>query len=140
MKKTTVSKEKKPESYVEAIGRRKTARARVRIYPNLKKLEIEVNGKVFTKYFPLKKEHQVVSAPFNATDQGLKTTVKVQGGGLSAQAEAVRLGIARALVFIKPESRSKLKALGFLRRDPRMVERKKYGSRKARRPQQWRKR
>ncbi len=137
--KKTTSKEK----YTEAIGRRKTATARVRLTPkkSAKEIEVIVNGKEITKYFPVKKNQDTVHAPFKA----LALTeyvghVIVSGGGMNAQAEAIRLGFARALVAIDPSWRSALKTLGFLKRDPRMVERKKFGSRKARRPQQWRKR
>lgn len=137
-KKTTVVKK---EKYFEAVGRRKTAVARVRIFGTSGTHGIVVNEKHLDKYFPLKKQQSIAEAPFAALSvKPYHTTVKVHGGGLSAQAEAVRLGVARALIILDPASRPKLKALGFLRRDPRMVERKKFGSRKARRPQQWRKR
>jgi small subunit ribosomal protein S9 len=143
-KKTVKSKKtEKKERYFEAVGRRKTAVARVRIFPESKgsKNDILVNEKDFEKYFPTKKEQKVVTAPFDKlTLTGIKTTVKVGGGGLKAQAEAVRLGASRALISFDPELRPRLKAFGYLTRDPRMVERKKPGLRKARRPQQWRKR
>ncbi|MCL5114844.1 MAG: 30S ribosomal protein S9 [Patescibacteria group bacterium] len=136
---------KTKEKYIEAIGRRKTAVARVRI-PAKKsqketEVEITVNEKAIEKYFPLKKNQETAKAPFKAlTLKGYTGEVKVVGGGVNAQAEAIRLGFARALLTMNPDWRSTLKALGFLKRDPRMVERKKYGLRKARRPQQWRKR
>ena len=138
--KTAKLAEAQKERYFEAVGRRKTAVARVRIYPTIKKNEIEINNRPLNRYFPLRKEHSIVNAPFDVLGSHLRATVVVKGGGLNAQAEAVRLAIARALTMIEPELRPRLKILGFLRRDPRMVERKKYGSRKARRPQQWRKR
>ena len=153
MKKTTGVKTKKPlvtreaapkavaEKYVEAVGRRKTAIARVRVFKDSKDHLFIVNNRPLANYFPLLKYQAVIRAPFNSlTLKDMKTSVKVHGGGLSAQAEAIRLGLARALILLNPEWRSRLKALSFLRRDPRMVERKKFGSRKARRPQQWRKR
>lgn len=128
--------------YLEAVGRRKTAVARVRLYPRETgpKADILVNGKAYTHYFPLRKYQEKVVAAFKAVNEQFKTSVKVEGSGLNAQSEAVRLGIARALVVSNPSLRSKLKPLGFLTRDPRMVERKHPGLRKARRAQQWRKR
>lgn len=135
----------KKERYFESVGRRKTAIARVRLFSHkpegAKAGHVSVNGKLFTDYFHLKKEHAIVMSPFEAvTAKEFYVTAKVSGGGLNAQAEAIRLGISRALTAMKPTDRPRLKALGFLKRDPRMVERKKFGSRKARRPQQWRKR
>ena len=134
----------KKERYVEAVGRRKTAIARVRWYtakPDHANEGIQVNGKSFAEYFPLAKQRAVASAPETTLSLSkYYVTVQVEGGGLHAQAEAVRLGTARALVSVNAIWRTKLKALGYLTRDPRMVERKKFGSRKARRPQQWRKR
>lgn len=134
---------KTKEKYIEAIGRRKTAIARVRVYasePKKGSYSIEINGISFEKYFPSAKHRIMVCAPFASIESSYTTTVLAKGGGVGAQAEAVRLGIARALIETLPEFRTKFKSLGYLRRDPRMVERKKFGSRKARRPQQWRKR
>lgn len=130
------------ERYTEAVGRRKTAVARVRLFPGKEKgLQVTVNDREFGRYFPLRKLQEVVKAPFGAVaSESARVEAKVRGGGIGAQAEAIRLGITRALVAIDPGYRSRLKALGFLKRDPRMVERKKPGLRKARRPQQWRKR
>ncbi len=129
--------------YTEAVGRRKTAVARVRLFSSREKKDegISVNEKTLEAYFPLEKQRKLVRAPFQilSLDEP-SVSVKVCGGGTEAQAEAVRLGIARALVSIDLSYRPRLKALGFLKRDPRMVERKKPGLRKARRPQQWRKR
>lgn len=131
---------KKMERYLEAVGRRKTSVARVRLAAG-KGLAIAVNDKDFKKYFPLKKFQGMVAAPLAAASvKDAMITAKVEGGGVHAQAEAVRLGIARALVAQDAANRPRLKTLGFLKRDPRMVERKKPGLRKARRPQQWRKR
>ncbi len=133
------------EKYIEAIGRRKTAVARVRLFSGRKASsktpELMVNEKPFSDYFPLAKLQKTVLAPFDELSlKEYHATVFVGGSGLNAQAEAIRLGLARALTALNPIWRSKLKSLGFLKRDPRKVERKKYGSRKARRPQQWRKR
>ncbi len=131
--------------YTEAVGRRKTAVARVRVFSSKnakgEKIEVTVNEKDLDKYFPLKKNQNTVKSPFKTLSLNeYSGAAKVEGGGVSAQAEAIRLGFARALVAINPLWRPSLKSLGYLKRDPRMVERKKYGLRKARRPQQWRKR
>lgn len=142
-KRAKAEKSERKERYFEAVGRRKTAVARVRIYPHGRgdKNDVSVNDRAFEKYFPTKKEQLTAIAPFDKlTMPGIGTTVKVKGGGKSAQAEAVRLGISRALVLFDPSLRPRLKAFGYLTRDPREVERKKPGLRKARRPQQWRKR
>ncbi|MDP3975083.1 MAG: 30S ribosomal protein S9 [Candidatus Jorgensenbacteria bacterium] len=129
------------ERYVEAVGRRKTAVARARVTERGKGITVTVNGRTLQNYFPLRKFQAVVIAAFSAVSMKDATvTVKTMGGGTRAQAEAIRLAIARALVRKNVTSRPRLKTLGFLKRDPRMVERKKPGLRKARRPQQWRKR
>ena len=149
--KTKVHKTTKPvvphkkERYFESIGRRKTAIARVRLFTHrpaeYKEGQATVNGRSLEKYFSLPKHRHTALAPFEATSvKDHYLTAQVRGGGLGAQAEAIRLGLARTIVSLSAENRPKLKALGFLKRDPRMVERKKFGSRKARRPQQWRKR
>jgi small subunit ribosomal protein S9 len=135
---------KTTQKYVEAVGRRKTSVARVRLYPNAKEKkggwDVVVNERPLQKFFAIEKLQRVVVGPFDATGENISVTALVKGGGASSQAEAIRLGIARALIAITPAYRSKLKGLDYLKRDPRMVERKKFGSRKARRPQQWRKR
>ncbi len=137
--------EKEKEKYIEAIGRRKTAVARVRLFSGRKATsktpELIVNDLPFSEYFPTAKLQKTVLAPFGELSlKEYHATVLVGGSGLSSQAEAIRLGLSRALVALNPTWRSKLKSLGFMKRDPRKVERKKYGLRKARRPQQWRKR
>ncbi len=129
--------------YIEAIGRRKTSVARVRVYkePKGSARSIEINEKSFVNYFPQKKHQHIVNSPLEAAAvKHFQATVHVSGSGINAQAEAVRLGIARALVAMDGENRKALKAFGYLTRDARKVERKKPGLRKARRPQQWRKR
>ncbi len=133
------------EKYIEAVGRRKTAVARIRLFSGRKAAsktpELMVNGKSFSEYFPTAKNQKAVLSPFEELSlKEYHATAKVGGSGLSAQSEAIRLGLSRALVSLNPIWRSKLKSLGFMKRDPRKVERKKYGLRKARRPQQWRKR
>ncbi len=130
----------KKERYFEAIGRRKTAVARVRLYT--KKTGIEVNNKDFHNYFPtlrLQKEAINPLEKMKVSDK-LGAVIKVKGGGLNAQSEAIRLGIGRALVKFNPDFKKRLRRLGYLTRDPRMVERKKYGLKKARRAPQWHKR
>ncbi|MFA6407152.1 MAG: 30S ribosomal protein S9 [Candidatus Paceibacterota bacterium] len=127
--------------YFEAVGRRKTSIARVRIHAGKPGTNVEVNDKKFAVYFPLEKHRRTVVSPFEGLSlKEYDVTAKVSGGGVSSQAEAVRLGVSRALILMNPIWRSRLKVLGFMKRDPRMVERKKPGLRKARRPQQWRKR
>ncbi|MCL4498841.1 MAG: 30S ribosomal protein S9 [Chloroflexi bacterium] len=148
---TKETKTKKPmkaggkDKYVEAVGRRKTAVARVRLWSGRPKTskepEVIVNEISYLKYFPLSKHQAIAKAPFEALSlKEYSATAQVSGGGVNAQAEAIRLGLARTLVALNPLWRVKLKSLGYLKRDPRMVERKKPGLRKARRPQQWRKR
>ncbi|MCA9353981.1 MAG: 30S ribosomal protein S9 [Candidatus Kaiserbacteria bacterium] len=128
--------------YVEGIGRRKTATARVRLTP-ASKTEIIVNDKPVAEYFQNLSHQKDIQSVLDTKDAGIQDytiTAKVLGGGISAQAEAIRLGIARALVKEKADRRSALKAEGFLMRDPRSVERKKFGLRKARKRPAWSKR
>jgi small subunit ribosomal protein S9 len=129
-------------TYVEGIGRRKTATARVRLTP-ASATEITVNGKPVNEYFG-NLSHQVdIMSVLKTADAGIEDytiSAKVEGGGISSQAESIRLGIARALVKEKADRRSPLKASGFLKRDPRSVERKKFGLRKARKRAAWSKR
>ena len=130
------------ERYIEGIGRRKSATARVRITP-AKETKIVVNEKPLAEYFSLEAHQKDVLSVLDVEDAGIgnyEVSAKASGGGLSSQAEAVRLGIARALVKEKEERRTVLKPLGFLKRDPRSVERKKFGLLKARRRPQWSKR
>lgn len=132
----------KAATYVEGLGRRKTATARVRLTP-AKETTITVNGKPLTEYFVRPSQQQDVQSVLATSEAGIEhytITVLVTGGGIAAQAEAVRLGIARALVKEKADRRTPLKRAGFLKRDPRSVERKKFGLRKARKRPQWSKR
>lgn len=128
------------KNYTQTVGRRKSAAARVRIMPG--KGSITVNGKEYTEYFPIALWSDKVMAPLKVTGQEKRfdITVKVAGGGTLGQAEAVRHGIARALVETDEGLKPVLKAEGFLTRDARVKERKKFGRRKARRGRQWRKR
>lgn len=125
---------------INTIGRRKTSVAR--IYMNAGKGEITVNEKPLNEYFPAEVLQIIVKQPLAVVDEVASYDVKVNvtGGGMKGQAEAVRLAIARALVELNEENRSPLKAEGFLTRDSRAVERKKYGRRKARRRFQFSKR
>jgi len=125
---------------VNALGRRKTSVARVYVKPG--KGKIEVNKRTIDSYFPSEIMRIIIQQPLNTVDAAKKFDIKVNvdGGGVRGQAEAIRLGIARALCEIDDENRVPLKKEGFLTRDPRMVERKKYGRRKARRRFQFSKR
>jgi len=128
--------------YIEGIGRRKTSTARVRLTPASKTV-ITVNGKAVNDYFGNLSHQKDILSVLDTPDAGIETysiTAKVLGGGISSQAESIRLGIARALVKEKADRRSPLKLLGFLKRDPRSVERKKPGLRKARKRPAWSKR
>lgn len=132
----------KQTTYIEGIGRRKSATARVRLMP-ASKTEVMINGKPLTEYFRHIALQRDVLSVLETADAGIEDyliTAKVTGGGISSQAEAIRLGIARALVKEKADRRSPLKLLGFLKRDPRSVERKKFGLRKARKRPAWSKR
>jgi small subunit ribosomal protein S9 len=122
------------------LGRRKTAVARINMVPG--KGNISVNGREFTEYFPSEILQIIVNQPFALTDQlgAFDLKVNVDGGGVKGQAEAIRLAISRALSGLNLENRPALKKEGFLTRDPRMVERKKPGRRKARRKFQFSKR
>ncbi|MBL7914251.1 MAG: 30S ribosomal protein S9 [Bacteroidetes bacterium ADurb.Bin397] len=122
------------------IGRRKTAIARVYIQPG--NGNVEVNKKDYKVYFPTLPLQYIVNQAFEITNNKEKYDVKVnvEGGGITGQAEAIRLGITRALVQINGENKPALKAQGLLTRDPRMVERKKPGQKKARKRFQFSKR
>ncbi len=130
----------KPIRYFEGVGRRKTAVARVRITKGTGNFLI--NSEVSGEYFNTGFSSAVASSPLDklALSEKFDVSAKVSGGGMNAQAEAVRLGLARALVMFDSGLKNKLRAFGFLTRDPRMVERKKYGLKKARRAPQWQKR
>lgn len=127
--------------YVYATGRRKEATARVRIYQKGKG-KIAVNGKDFKEYFTTTELQYFIRQALVLTGKtdAFDITIKVSGGGVRGQAEAIRHGIARALESNDQELRIPLKQAGFLKRDPRMKERKKPGLKKARRAPQWQKR
>ncbi|MCM8763143.1 MAG: 30S ribosomal protein S9 [Candidatus Omnitrophica bacterium] len=124
----------------QATGRRKEAVARVRLVPG--KGEFMVNKRPLDKYFTKETERLVVMQPLQLTNtlDKFKVIANIRGGGFSGQAGALRLGIARALMAADPSLRDILKQNGFLTRDPRMKERKKYGQKGARKRFQWTKR
>ena len=130
---------KKP--YLYGTGRRKSSVARVHLFPNGTG-SITINGRDIEEYFGLDTLKMVVRQPLDATGNTGKMDIvaTVSGGGVSGQAGAIRHGISRALVTLNPEYRASLKAAGFMTRDPRMKERKKYGLKAARRAPQFSKR
>ena len=125
---------------INSIGRRKAAIARV--YMSEGKGQITINNRDFKEYFPDKLLHYVVEQPLNLLEVRDNYDIKVNlvGGGMTGQAEALRLGISRALIKINPEYKPALRAEGFVTRDPRVVERKKPGQPKARKKFQFSKR
>jgi small subunit ribosomal protein S9 len=137
--KKTVKDQK--EKYFEGIGRRKTAIARVRLISQKEK-GFSVNGKTLADYFPMTELQKIAQSPLDLMDclEQFKVSVRVSGGGMTSQAGAIRHGAARALVLFNADSRKKLKGAGYLKRDPRMRERKKFGLKRARRAPQWAKR
>ena len=126
--------------YFYGTGRRKSSIARVRLYPGSGK--ITINGRDIDDYFGLDTLKMVVRQPLATTDMLGKVDLvcTVEGGGVTGQAGAIRHGVSRALLGVNPEFRAALKAAGFLTRDPRMKERKKYGLKAARRAPQFSKR
>lgn len=127
--------------YFEAVGRRKTAVARVRLFPD-KETSYEINGRTLESYFAVP-EHRATAAGSMVEGkpaEKFSVSVRVSGGGASSQAEAVRHGIARALTVYDAELRGRLKKAGYLKRDSRAKERRKFGLKKARKAPQWSKR
>jgi small subunit ribosomal protein S9 len=125
---------------VQTVGRRKEAVVRVRLTPGTGKFTLD--GRSLEEYFPNKVHQQLIKAPLVLVDR-LDTVdifAHLDGGGPSGQAGALRLAIARALIIVQPEDRPPLKKAGFLTRDPRAIERKKYGLKKARKAPQYSKR
>lgn len=129
------------ERYISAIGRRKTSVARVRITESSKSSFL-VNHKDLATYFPTKELQMIVTEAVEKSKVAAKFHIegRLYGGGIHSQAEAFRHGISRALVSYDLELRKRLKKLGFLKRDPRMKERRKFGLKKARKAPQWSKR
>ena len=141
--------DKKPAlgKYYEAIGRRKTAGARVRLFTASggakgKEIDILVNEKPYGEYFHTAVLKKISEDALTAVAllHAYRVTAKIKGGGIHAQAEALRHGISRALLKIDPDFRKVLKSRGYLKRDPRMKERRKFGLKKARKAPQWAKR
>jgi len=130
-----------PVKYYEAVGRRKRAIARVRLFTRGKK-DFVVNKKPYTKYFPTAELQHIADEALKKMKvvDKFSVSVLVRGGGMAGQAVAVRHGTARALVEFNLDFRKRLKRAGFLRRDPRKKERKKFGLKKARKAPQWSKR
>ncbi|MGV9710582.1 30S ribosomal protein S9 [Gordonia sp. NPDC003424] len=125
---------------IQTVGRRKEAVVRVRLVPGSG--QFHLNGRSIEDYFPNKVHQQLIKAPLVTVErtESFDIYAKLVGGGPSGQAGALRLGIARALIEVTPEDRPALKKAGFLTRDPRAVERKKYGLKKARKASQYSKR
>ncbi|HSR32291.1 MAG TPA: 30S ribosomal protein S9 [Anaerolineae bacterium] len=126
--------------YYEAVGRRKRATARVRLYPG--EGEVVINGRSLRDYFARPQDWRDATAPLELTDSQnqFNVSVLVSGGGSTGQAQAVRHGVARALLVAVPDSKSLLRRAGFLTRDPREKERKKPGLKRARKAPQYTKR
>jgi len=140
-KKETKKKIVKPVQYLESVGKRKTAVARVRIFTKGKN-EILVNEKAYQDYFFTPELQQIATDSLRKMKclDKFRISVKTKGGGIYAQAEAVRHGISRGLVMFNPDFRKRLRRVGYLTRDPRARERKKFGLKRARRAPQWQKR
>ncbi len=132
---------KSDSTYFEAVGRRKTSIARVRMTP-ASKITVTVNDVDYTDYFKTKElqDTAIESLTKILPEKAFSITVKANGGGINGQAESVRLGIARALELFDKELRAPLKKEGFLTRDGRAKERRKFGLKKARKAPQWSKR
>src|SRR3989344_3663840 len=143
METKTIKKEetKTSDRYIETVGRRKTSVARVRITPSSKN-HILVNDRELEIYFPVLEMQTLVKQPLSDEEvkDKFKITAHIKGGGIHSQSEALRHGIARALVDHKAELRKTLKRAGYLKRDPRAKERRKFGLKKARKAPKWSKR
>jgi small subunit ribosomal protein S9 len=126
--------------YYEAVGRRKRAIARVRLYPG--DGEVVINGKPLTEYFGRPQDRQNVVAPalLTGNDKRFNLSILVNGGGITGQAQAIRHGVSRALLVADPGVKQMLRRAGFLTRDPREKERKKPGLKRARKAPQYTKR
>ena len=128
------------ERPIQTVGRRKEAVVRVRMVPGTGKFDL--NGRSLEEYFPNKVHQQLIKAPLVTVDRvdAFDVFAHLDGGGVSGQAGALRLAIARALIIVSIDDRPALKKAGFLTRDPRAIERKKYGLKKARKAPQYSKR
>ena len=129
-----------PQPLVQTTGRRKEAVARARLRPGTG--QVTINGRPFDVYFPTAAQRMVVAEPLRIAEVGETYDVdaSIQGGGISGQAGALRMAIARSIAEIDPEKRAALKKAGLLTRDPRKKESKKYGLKKARKAPQYSKR
>ncbi|MBI2627939.1 MAG: 30S ribosomal protein S9 [Candidatus Niyogibacteria bacterium] len=136
----TVDNGKKDQNYIEGVGRRKTSVARVRIIEGGK--NFIVNGKDYAAYFPTLEMKRIVDGAFDKVGvlNRFGAEAHIYGGGIHSQAEALRHGLARALVKYNADFRKRLKKSSYLKRDPRMKERRKFGLKKARKSPQWKKR
>lgn len=140
-----MAEKKDKTKYTEAIGRRKTSTARVRVH-EAGKAAFVVNGMDAKEYFKTEETRRLIQGPIvngaALTAPGVKWHIeaKIQGGGVHSQAEALRHGLSRAFVKLNLENRAKLKTLGYLKRDSRAKERRKFGLKKARKAPQWSKR
>lgn len=136
-----MSETKTEKKYIETVGRRKTSVARVRLTPGAK-ASLTINDKPVADYFKVAEQQAIVNAAVSdlkLTDKFV-ITAKVTGGGVNSQAEAIRHAIARALIVHDQTLRKDLKKAGYLKRDPRAKERRKFGLKKARKAPQWSKR
>ncbi len=129
----------KTDKYTEGIGRRKTSVARVRITPASKN-SYKINEKDLAAYFVTLEMQKMIEEALELAGTHFEVSVQVKGGGIHSQAEAVRHGIARAIALSDNSLRDKVKQAGFLKRDPRAKERRKFGLKKARKAPQWSKR
>jgi len=148
-KKPLEKKSVEKEKYLEAVGRRKESIARVRLFTKKAgdkfiedKTLISINQKPYQEYFRDLFLQNIIEEPLRKLKslERFKGSIKVSGGGLSGQAEAIRLGISRALILFDANYRKKLKKFGYLTQDSRVKERRKYGLKKARKAPQWAKR
>jgi small subunit ribosomal protein S9 len=131
----------KENKYIETVGRRKTSIARARLTPAAK-ASFVINDKTVEDYFTVAEQRAIIMAAISESklDQKFAVTIMVKGGGVNSQAEAIRHAIARALITFDQTLRKDLKKAGYLKRDPRAKERRKFGLKKARKAPQWSKR
>jgi small subunit ribosomal protein S9 len=134
-------KEETQKKYIETVGRRKTSVARVRLTP-ADKGSLTINDKKAEEYFTVAEQRVIIQSPIveSKVAQDFIITVRVTGGGVNSQAEAIRHAVARALIVIDETLRKDLKKAGYLKRDSRAKERRKFGLKKARKAPQWSKR
>jgi len=134
-------KEETKNKYVETVGRRKTSIARARLTPGAKN-SFTINNKSVEDYFKVAEQRTIVISAISEMklEQKFEISIKVTGGGVNSQAEAIRHAIARALIIYDKTLRKDLKKAGYLKRDPRAKERRKFGLKKARKAPQWSKR